>query len=111
MFLMEWHFAGADDRCGARIIPQKQVTLDGRELPIDFVVESTDGTKKLAIEFGEHDFHEETRQQAVRDRQRERTLGRPGYSMFRFTGLEVYRDPRSCVEEVVSAFGPTSVDG
>jgi very-short-patch-repair endonuclease len=110
LFLMEWHFERADEKCGARIRPQHQVILDGRELRCDFMVESTDGTKKLAIELDRHDFQEETRQQAARDRQRERTLVRSGYSLFRFTGLEIVRDPQSCVEEVVSAFSPTNAD-
>jgi very-short-patch-repair endonuclease len=111
IFLMEWHFARASEKSGARIRPQKQITLDGRDFRSDFVVESTDGAKKLALDLDRYDFDEMTRQQAVRDRQRERTLVRSGGSMFRFTGLEIVRDPRSCVEEVVSAFKPTSVVG
>ncbi len=111
IFLMEWHFAGAGEECGARPVPQKQVTRKGREIRIDFMVESTDSKKKLGIELDRNDFDEESQQQAARDRQRERTLVGHGYSLFRFTALEILRDPRTCIREVIDAVKPTSVDG
>jgi very-short-patch-repair endonuclease len=46
-------------------------------------------------------FHERTKQQAAQDRARERTIVRHGYIIHRFTGSEVYRNPRKCVEEVI----------
>lgn len=106
IFLMEWHFARADEKCCARISPQKQVTLGGREVRIDFMVESRDGAKKLAIVLDGLDFHEETRRHAARERQLERSVVREGYTMFRFTGAEIVRDPKRCVEEIVSVFQP-----
>ena len=48
-----------------------------------------------------HDFHERTKQQAAQDRARERTIVRHGYILHRFTGSEVYRNPRKCFEEVI----------
>ena len=55
----------------------------------------------IAIELDGHDFHERTKQQAPQDRARERTIFRHGYIIHRFTGFEVYRNPRKCVEEVI----------
>jgi 5-methyltetrahydropteroyltriglutamate--homocysteine methyltransferase len=40
--------------------------------------------------------------QAAHERARERTIVRHGYTIFRFTGSEVVRDPRKCVEEVIA---------
>lgn len=104
IFVMEWHFTGAGEKSGARMVPQKKLTRDGRALPIDFMMEAADGTRKLAIELARNDFNEEQRQQAVKDRQRELTPDRHGCSLFRFTALEVVRDPRRCIDEVVDAF-------
>lgn len=55
----------------------------------------------IAIELDGPDFHERTKPQAARDRARERTIVRHGYIIHRFTGSEVYRNPRKCVEEVI----------
>ena len=110
IFVMEWHFTGAGEKSGASMVPQKQLTRDGRTFPIDFMVESADGTKKIAIELARNDFHEESRQQAVKDRQRELTPDRHGCSLFRFTALEIFRDPRRCLDEVVDAFKPPTAD-
>jgi very-short-patch-repair endonuclease len=48
-----------------------------------------------------HDFHERTKEQAARDRQRERSITKRGYTIIRFTGSEVFYNPRKCVEEVI----------
>jgi very-short-patch-repair endonuclease len=57
--------------------------------------------RQIAIELDGHDFHERTKEQAAQDRARERTIVRHGYIIQRFTGSEVYRNPRKCVEEVI----------
>jgi very-short-patch-repair endonuclease len=102
VFLMEWRFLRVDERYGVTIRPQKKLDLGGKSYVIDFMVESPDGKTKLAIELDGHDFHEKTKEQAANDRARERTIVRHGYSIFRFTGSEVIRNPRQCVQEVTS---------
>jgi len=101
IFLMEWRFLKIDEQHGVKIQPQKQLTLDGISYAIDFIVESPDGRVKLAIELDGHDFHERTKEQAAYDRARERKLVRHGHTIFRFTGSEIVRNPRGCVDEVV----------
>ena len=66
------------------------------------MVEAPDGSIKVALELDGHDFHEKTKEQAAHDRARERTIIRRGYTIFRFTGSEVFRNARKCVEEVVA---------
>lgn len=102
IFLMEWHFMRVDDRHQVTIKPQRELTLDGNAYKIDFLVEATDNSAAIAIEIDGHQFHEKTPQQARRDRERERTIVRHGYTIFRFTGSEVFRNPRKCVEEVIA---------
>jgi very-short-patch-repair endonuclease len=101
IFLMEWRFLRVDERYGLKIRPQDTLKVDGTTYNIDFVVETPNGEMKLAIELDGHDFHEKTKEQAARDRQRERTIVKQGYTIFRFTGSEVFRNPRQCVEEVI----------
>ncbi len=55
---------------------------------------------RLVVELDGHDFHERTREQARRDRSRDRYLLASGYTVFRFTGSEIFRNPYRAVAEV-----------
>jgi very-short-patch-repair endonuclease len=57
----------------------------------------------VAVECDGHEFHSRTKEQAEHDRKRDRVFQSLGVSVFRFTGSEIFRSPRGCVEEV-SAF-------
>jgi very-short-patch-repair endonuclease len=98
IFLMEWRFLRIDQTLDVAIAPQTQLTIGGKAYRIDFVIASPD--LKLAIEIDGHDFHEKTKEQAANDRARERSIVREGYTLMRFTGSEIFRNPRSCVDEV-----------
>jgi very-short-patch-repair endonuclease len=54
----------------------------------------------LVVECDGHDFHERTKEQAKRDRARDRRLQQIGYTVFRFTGSELWNDPRGCAIQV-----------
>jgi hypothetical protein len=54
---------------------------------------------KLVIELDGHDYHERTKEQAKRDRSRDRAFTKSGYQVLRFTGSEVYNRTRECVDE------------
>jgi len=54
----------------------------------------------LAVECDGHDFHERTKEQAARDRSRDRVLLEAGLPVVRFTGSEIYRNPQRCADEV-----------
>lgn len=53
----------------------------------------------VAVELDGHEFHERTKAQAARDKSRDRRLVAAGWSVLRFTGSEVWRDPFACVTE------------
>lgn len=53
------------------------------------------------VECDGHDYHERTKEQAERDKARDRAITSLGYPVFRFTGRELHRDPAACVEEVI----------
>jgi hypothetical protein len=45
----------------------------------------------FVIEADGHDYHERTKEQAARDKERDRNLQIAGYKVFHFTGSEIYR--------------------
>lgn len=72
---------------------------------VDFLVSKYSWREKkhkyLAIECDGHDFHERTKEQAKKDRSRDRKLQELGFTVFRFTGSEIWADPMSCARQVM----------
>lgn len=58
----------------------------------------------LAVECDGHDFHEKTKEQAARDKARDRYITGLHVPMMRFTGSEIWRSPMQCAEEVIGYF-------
>ncbi len=54
----------------------------------------------LAVECDGHDFHERTKEQAARDKARDRDLAQMGIHVMRFTGSEINRNAAACVLDV-----------
>lgn len=52
------------------------------------------------IEIDGHDFHEKTKEQAAKDKKRERWLVSQNVHLLRFTGSEVFKNPGRCWSEV-----------
>lgn len=65
----------------------------------DFALVSSSG--RVVLECDGHDFHERTKEQAKRDRRRDRWMQSEGWIVLRFTGSEIWTDARACGEEVV----------
>jgi very-short-patch-repair endonuclease len=71
----------------------------------DFVLSCPSISKKKAIiECDGHNFHERTKEQAARDRSRDRAAQEAGYMMLRYTGSEIYRDPLGCAKSALVAY-------
>jgi hypothetical protein len=102
---------------GCKIIAQHPV--DGGRYRTDFLFELTRDTyatdaggddplclsrsevfARLVVELDGHEFHERTKEQARRDRSRDRHLAALGFTVFRFTGSEVHRNPYRVADEV-----------
>lgn len=60
-----------------------------------------EGWRRLIVECDGHDFHERTKEQAAKDRSRDRWAQANGYDIFRFTGSEIWRDPMGCAGQIV----------
>jgi hypothetical protein len=57
--------------------------------------------RKLVVECDGHQFHERTKEQAAKDRSRDRWLSSKNYDVFRFTGSEIWRDPWECADQIL----------
>jgi len=63
----------------------------------------------VIVECDGHDFHERTKEQAARDRSRDRRASLSGFVVLRFTGSEIWKDPLGCAEQVMRWFMAESV--
>lgn len=57
--------------------------------------------KYLFVECDGHDFHERTKEQAARDRMKDREIQQSGFPVLRFTGSEIHRDAASCAAQTI----------
>lgn len=55
--------------------------------------------KRFVIECDGHDYHEKTKKQAKRDKERDRNMTQLGYTVIRFTGSEIFENPIVCARE------------
>ena len=76
------------------VLPQQEI----ESFRVDFLFESRFG--KVVVELDGHEFHERTKEQARKDKSRDRRLQALGYRVLRFTGSEVYADAHRCAAEV-----------
>jgi very-short-patch-repair endonuclease len=83
---------------------QTQCDIPSAPMRVDFLVSMPDGegsVKQLVVECDGHEFHEKTKEQAKKDKQRDRALTRMGLPIFHFTGSEVWDDFERCGKEVL----------
>lgn len=92
-----------DELIRTALIIRPQATIGSRR--VDFLVHAcehfTGKWRRLIVECDGHDFHERTKEQARRDRSRDRLALMDGYACFRFTGSEIWQDPWGCATEVL----------
>lgn len=81
---------------------QEEIKIDKNVYRVDFLMDIVcNGINyKIVIECDGHDYHEKTKEQAIRDRRKDRLLQREGFIIFRFTGSEIVKNPYSCVREI-----------
>lgn len=104
-----------------RRVPDKEVKFQGGALVYqqaevgkyraDFLIADCSwpaeekGTQWIVVECDGHDFHERTKEQAKRDKQRDRFFQSEGYKVLRFTGSEIWADPEECASEITEQLG------
>jgi very-short-patch-repair endonuclease len=87
-----------DDNSPVRLLPQHQIGV----YRVDFLLRLREDERQrgLVIECDGHDFHERTKDQAAADRARDRWLQAHDYTVFRFTGSEIWNTPLECAWQV-----------
>jgi very-short-patch-repair endonuclease len=92
-----------------RVVPQKNVEINGERFRLDFAIEPTReelATAKawnpIAVELDGHGFHERTPEQVRRRDMRDRALMQSGWQVLHFSFSEFTSEPSRCVREVVS---------
>ncbi|QCG93930.1 DUF559 domain-containing protein [Azospirillum sp. TSA2s] len=93
---------GSAMKAGAFIFQQQKIGKYRADFIVVGVASENAKPVTVVVECDGHDFHERTKQQAQRDRRRDREMTALGYRVFRFTGSEIWADPRSCANEVMS---------
>lgn len=94
------------DRWGWEYYINPQYGID--KYRVDFLIscqfywEPTNIYKKASciVECDGHDYHERTKEQASKDKKRDRELQALGYTVFRFTGSDIWKNPTKCAQEV-----------
>jgi hypothetical protein len=89
-------------RVWAVIFPQV-VTGDYR---VDFLIMHPEGAvgsrmTGTIVECDGHEFHEKTKDQAARDKARDRDLQIAGYTVLHYTGSEIWNDPIRCASDAL----------
>jgi very-short-patch-repair endonuclease len=90
------------DRLGdglIKVVPQLMIS----KMRVDFGIEyEFHGEKiKLAVECDGHEWHDRNKQQATRDKRRDRVAARLGWLVQRFTGSELNESAAQCAFEIL----------
>lgn len=100
-------YYGLGDDVFVNLVPQYKVIKGKKSFYIDFCFEVIDyypikePLLKLFVEIDGHDFHEKTKEQVKLDKRRERMLADECDALIRFSGSEIFNDPRGCVHETM----------
>lgn len=87
--------------CLADVTPQVEIAAFGKKYRADFLIGNAEVPDlRLVVEVDGHDFHERTKEQAARDRSRDRAMLAEGLHVMRFTGSEIWNRPGECAREV-----------
>jgi very-short-patch-repair endonuclease len=92
-------FTGDKPVTNVVIAPQYQIDRHSVDFAI-FIRGVANEWIKIVVECDGHDFHERTKEQAARDKSRDRDLQIGGWKVLRFTGSEIWRDYSWCAAAV-----------
>jgi hypothetical protein len=96
------------------LLVQPMVEIRGKKYRPDFALLPMGTTwhklGAVAIEVDGHDFHERTKEQAIRDKSRDRAFQAAGWRVLRFTGSEVYGAPEEMAQQINDMVDGTTLD-
>ena len=87
--------------------PQIEIEIDNKKYIVDFLIDYDDFCNSdlptdysLIIECDGYEFHQKTKKQVEYDYKREYDLKKLGYDILRFSGREIYNNPKECIERL-----------
>lgn len=97
----DWRQEWKSDHLEFVITPQAEIA----GYRVDFLLWFAKGrhVEGIAVECDGHAFHEKTKEQAARDKKRDRSILAAGFPMLRFSGSEIFRDVLGCVGQIHNA--------
>lgn len=81
------------------LFPQQEIEIDNKLYRVDFMLINYLNDKKIVIECDGYEYHS-SKEQIVKDNQRQRDLENAGYIVIRFLGTEIFNNPINCVYDV-----------
>jgi hypothetical protein len=93
--------------CPVVVLPQCRVRTAAGIYRLDMAIRFRDAEGPTSptwvnVECDGHEYHERTKEQAERDKERDREVQALGYEVARFTGSEINRDPLKAAEKILS---------
>lgn len=98
----KWNPPSAGD-CLVRLIAQAPIGSYRADFALD--MNTLGASCRVVVECDGHDFHERTKEQAKRDRSRDRAMQAAGLIVLRYTGAEIFADAIACADQVVTVAG------
>lgn len=90
------------------VMPQQEIHCGDQTYRVDFEIAvflpvGFLETMTVVVECDGHEFHEKTKEQAARDKARDRAIQACGIPVLRFTGSEIWHAPWKCADQVQRA--------
>jgi very-short-patch-repair endonuclease len=90
------------EECDFKTTFEMQAQIDKYRVDFLFTCRGGGLVRRLVVECDGHEFHEKTKEQARRDKSRDRFFVSKGIPCLRFTGSEIFRDADACKDEIES---------
>ena len=91
-----------DYRVDLAVTPRVSAYVNpGSHVDADEIVHTFVYLPTVIVECDGHDFHERTKEQAARDKKRDRYFQASGNPVLRFTGSEIYKDAWGCASQII----------
>jgi very-short-patch-repair endonuclease len=83
---------------------QVDFSVNGRNYRAEIFIEFKNPKRKILVECDGHDFHEKTKEQVQKDKQRDRDFLSAGIITLRFTGSEIWKNAKGCASEIFNTY-------
>lgn len=83
-----------------KVHPQTIIGKYTVDFMVTYEVPRSNEEVRIIIECDGHEFHEKTKEQVARDKERDRFMILNGYTVLRYSGMEICEDPYSVARDV-----------